>query len=239
MKKYTLVSNDKKIKFKVPQGFDEINYLQWKKALPYLLEIDKVQNNLDNGEFETANKVVVDSICHIIASLSQGVKCEELMQCDYVKIVNLFTLDFMFLQTKSEKRVFDVNGKTVVIPDFTKRSAGSFMDAMDLLKQADENDADVGVTLLSVYLQDAEYSQDIEKINQTKEWLIKNGRMDLFRSMSFFLLTFMSNSEIPIKRHLKIQTRLEQLTSTLKISDIMHFLRVLQKLGFYQITKRK
>lgn len=239
MKLYTLVSDSKKIKFKTPQGFNEISYTQWKKALPYLSEIDKVQNNLDSGEFEMANKVVVDSICHIIASLSHGVKYEELIKCDYIKVVNLFTLDFMFLQTKSENRIFNVGGKTITIPDFHKRSAGSFMDAMDLLKQADENDADVGVTLLSVYLQDAEYSQDIEKINQTKEWLIKNGRMDLFRSMSFFLLTFMSNSEIPIKRHSKIQTRLEQLTSTLKISDIMHFLRVLRKLGFYQITKRK
>ena len=231
MNNYTLRLDDKEVyKFKTPTGRHEVTYAQWNSVFEYL----KAKDKLEDADEVTTIRVGLESMCRIIAGLSQGVTYEDLLKVDAQKITIIYISDFSWLSDELPKTKFTVNGKKIVVPNFSKGTAGDYMDAMDLLNQIKDNsnDAEVGLLIAAIYTRDGEYIQDIEAIEKRKEWLRDHARMDLFFSVGFFLLSFLMKIRNDIPLHTELLRELEKLTSTCNDLDIMRYLHQLQKVEY-------
>ena len=111
------------------------------------------------------------------------------------------------------------------------------MDVMSLLAMHEEyNDAEKGLLIAAVYMRNGEYYQDLEEINQRIEFLKKYGRMDLFYSAAFFLLSSLRSYKIDTQRHSAVVEEMVKLTSTLVSWATILYSQVSQKLEYFRIT---
>ena len=233
MRSYTLTAGEKEIKtLKTPQGRHEVSYYQWQKAYEYLLLSQEAKQDFDDGKYEEATKKSIESISRVIAALSTGVTYKELLRIEWDKINNIFLLDFEWLSYEEPKKEFKIKGRKFTIPNFDNGTAGDYMDVMDLLKATKEsgNDIDMGLTIAAVYLkEDKEYNQDIDAINERKEFFKKYAKIDLFYSVAFFLTSSLNKLKIDIRQHSEVLEELERLTSSLNGWASILYLQASQK----------
>jgi len=234
MKKYTLTNNGKEILvLKVPEGRHEVSYDQWCEAYKYLDLAQESKKDFDDGNIFEATQKSIESISRLVSSLSTGVTYEQLIKVPYSKINNIFILDFGWLSSEMPKKSFKVKGKTFKIPNFSEKSAGDFMDVMDLIKQINDlkNDADLGLTIAAIYFREGDYKQDVEAINERKEHLKKYAAMDVLFSAGFFFSNSLMSLEKSMLQHLELEVmeELEKLTSSLSGWGTILYLQALQK----------
>lgn len=232
MKVYTLKTDKEIIKFKVPIGMKDITYKQWDDTYKYMELAYQAEADFDKGDYDESLKKSVESICRTIAGLSEGITYEQLLNANMDKVMNLFKIDFDFLQREPIKKKFKIKGREIKLYDFNKRSAGDFMDAATLLQMAKEHDADIGLMIAAVYMDSKEYKQDEQQIKDNIAFLKEHGRMDLFRSASFFLLNFIRNLSELTQQHLGAVAEMERRTSILNVWAITLYSQALQKLKY-------
>jgi hypothetical protein len=233
MRNYKLTAGDKEIKtLKTPQGRHEVSYYQWAKAYEYILLSQEAKQDFEDGKFEEATKKSIESITRVIAALGTGATYKDLLRIEWDKINNIFLLDFEWLSNEEPKREFKIKGRKFTIPNFDNSTAGDYMDVMDILRAAKDNsnDIDMGLTIASVYLKDdKEYKQDVDAINERKEFLKKYAKIDLFYSVAFFLTNSLVNLKIDIQQHSQIVMELAKLTSSLNGWASILYLQACQK----------
>lgn len=219
MNTYAVKVNGEETKeFRVPTGRHEVTYEQWKEAYTYFVMAEDARQDMEDGDVEGATKSAIESICRTIEALSDGITYEELMQVNWAKLENLFLIAFGWIQDEEPKTKFKINGKKFSIPDFMRGTAGDFMDVMSLLSSMkDIDESNKGIVVAAVYMREGEYYQDLQEIEQRIEFLKKYGRMDLFYSISFFLLSSLRIFSLDTPQHSPLVEELESLISLSRI----------------------
>jgi len=219
MNTYAVKVNGEETKeFRVPTGRHEVNYDQWKEAYTYFVMAEDARSSMEDGDVEGATKSAIESICRTIEALSDGITYEELIQVNWSKLENLFLIAFGWIQDEEPKTKFKINGKKFSIPDFMRGTAGDFMDVMSLLSSMkDIDESNKGIVVAAVYMREGEYYQDLQEIEERIEFLKKYGRMDLFYSISFFLLSSLRSFSLDTPQHLPLVEELESLISLSRI----------------------
>ena len=234
MKKYNLTENGKKkYTLLVPEGRHEVSYDQWKDAYQYLEMAHEAKADFENNLYAEATKKSITSIINLIAALCEGVTFEQLKKISFDKLKNIFIFEFGWLSKEQPKKKFKINGRVFEIPDFSKKTAGDFMDVMDLIAQVNDkkDDAELGLVIAAIYMREGEYEQDIDKINERKEFLKRYAKMDVLFGAGFFFSNSLLNLEKSMLLHLAGQAvkELERLTSCLSGWAIILYLQALQK----------
>jgi hypothetical protein len=237
MKVYTIRANEKFSKYvSLPTGRHEVTIEQWAKAYEYIELAEKANNLLNEGKFEESQKLAVESMCGTMSALSEGLEMDDLLRMDVDKANNLFLTQFDWLQNEKPKQKFKINGKNFEMPNFGERTCGDFVDTMSLLSVYEQyKDADKGIVVAAIYMREGEYYQDLQEIEERIEFLKKYGRMDLFYSCSFFLLSSMMNHKINTERHSILKAELEKLMSTLSAWVSTLYLQTLQNQTYFRI----
>jgi len=219
MNTYAVKVNGEETKeFRVPTGRHEVTYEQWKEAYTYFVMAEDARSSMEDGDVEGATKSAIESICRTIEALSDGITYDELMQVNWSKLETLFLIAFGWIQDEEPKTKFKINGKKFSIPDFMRGTAGDFMDVMSLLSSMkDIDESNKGIVVAAVYMREGEYYQDLQEIEQRIEFLKKYGRMDLFYSISFFLLSSLRSFSLDTPQHLPLVEELESLISLWRI----------------------
>jgi len=219
MNTYAVKVNGEETKeFRVPTGRHEVTYEQWKEAYTYFVMAEDARSSMEDGDVEGATKSAIESICRTIEALSDGITYDELMQVNWSKLENLFLIAFGWIQDEEPKTKFKINGKKFSIPDFMRGTAGDFMDVMSLLSSMkDIDESNKGIVVAAVYMREGEYYQDLQEIEERIEFLKKYGRMDLFYSISFFLLSSLRSFSLDTPQHLPLVEELESLISLWRI----------------------
>tara|TARA_R110002020_G_scaffold477_2_gene2420 strand:+ start:1110 stop:1769 length:660 start_codon:yes stop_codon:yes gene_type:complete len=219
MNTYAVKVNGEETKeFRVPTGRHEVTYEQWKEAYTYFVMAEDARRDMEDGDVEGATKSAIESICRTIEALSDGITYDELMQVNWSKLENLFLIAFGWIQEEEPKTKFKINGKKFSIPDFMRGTAGDFMDVMSLLSSMkDIDESNKGIVVAAVYMREGEYYQDLQEIEQRIEFLKKYGRMDLFYSISFFLLSSLRSFSLDTPQHSPLVEELESLISLSRI----------------------
>jgi len=219
MNTYAVKVNGEETKeFRVPTGRHEVTYEQWKEAYTYFVMAEDARSSMEDGDVEGATKSAIESICRTIEALSDGITYEELIQVNWSKLENLFLIAFGWIQDEEPKTKFKINGKKFSIPDFMRGTAGDFMDVMSLLSSMkDIDESNKGIVVAAVYMREGEYYQDLQEIEERIEFLKKYGRMDLFYSISFFLLSSLRSFSLDTPQHLPLVEELESLISLSRI----------------------
>lgn len=219
MNTYAVKVNGEETKeFRVPTGRHEVTYEQWKEAYTYFVMAEDARSSMEDGDVEGATKSAIESICRTIEALSDGITYDELMQVNWSKLENLFLIAFGWIQDEEPKTKFKINGKKFSIPDFMRGTAGDFMDVMSLLSSMkDIDESNKGIVVAAVYMREGEYYQDLQEIEERIEFLKKYGRMDLFYSISFFLLSSLRSFSLDTPQHLPLVEELESLISLSRI----------------------
>ena len=219
MNTYAVKVNGEETKeFRVPTGRHEVTYEQWKEAYTYFVMAEDARSSMEDGDVEGATKSAIESICKTIEALSDGITYDELMQVNWSKLENLFLIAFGWIQEEEPKTKFKINGKKFSIPDFMRGTAGDFMDVMSLLSSMkDIDESNKGIVVAAVYMREGEYYQDLQEIEERIEFLKKYGRMDLFYSISFFLLSSLRSFSLDTPQHLPLVEELESLISLSRI----------------------
>jgi len=238
MNEYRITANGKEKKIvKLPTGRHEVTLEQWNNAYKYVELAVEANRLFEEGKLEKSQAKIIESMCGTIAALGVGITFDELMSVDYNKINNLFLIQFGWLSEEKPKKEFKIKGKKFTVPKFEQGTCGDFMDVMSLLAMHEEyNDAEKGLLIAAVYMRNGEYYQDLEEINQRIEFLKKYGRMDLFYSCAFFLLSSLSSYKIDTQRHLAVVEEMEKLTSTLVSWATILYSQVSQKLESFRTT---
>lgn len=218
MNTYAVKVNGEETKeFRVPTGRHEVTYEKWNQAYEYFVMAEEASRDMEDGDIEDATKRGIESICRTIESLSDGITYDELMQVNWAKLQNIFVIAFGWIQDEKPKTKFKINGRKFSIPDFMKGTAGDFMDVMSLLSSMkDIEESNKGIVVAAVYMREGEYYQDLQEIEERIEFLKKYGRMDLFYSISFFLLSSLRIFNLDTQRHSRLVGELESLTSLLR-----------------------
>ena len=219
MNTYAVKVNGEETKeFRVPTGRHEVTYEQWKEAYTYFVMAEDARSSMEDGDVEGATKSAIESICRTIEALSDGITYDELIQVNWAKLENLFLIAFGWIQDEEPKTKFKINGKKFSIPDFMRGTAGDFMDVMSLLSSMkDIDESNKGIVVAAVYMREGEYYQDLQEIEERIEFLKKYGRMDLFYSISFFLLSSLRSFSLDTPQHLPLVEELESLISLSRI----------------------
>ena len=238
MNEYRITANGKGKKIvKLPTGRHEVTLEQWNNAYKYVELAVEANRLFEEGKLEESQAKVIESMCGTIAALGEGITYDELLNVEFNKINNLFLIQFGWLSEEKPKRNFNIKGKKFSVPKFEQGTCGDFMDVMSLLAMHEEyNDAEKGLLIAAVYMRNGEYYQDLEEINQRIEFLKKYGRMDLFYSCAFFLLSSLSSYKIDTQRHSAVVEELEKLTSTLVSWATILFSQVSQRLESFRTT---
>ena len=236
MNTFTITANGKSKKdVKIPSGRYDVNIEQWNKAQEHLNTALKANNLFEEGKLEESQKLAVESMCGTMSELSIGLEMDDLLHMDMDKVNNLFMIQFAWLQNETPKRKFKIKGKKFEIPNFGERSCGDFVDTMSLLSiYEDYQDADKGIIIAAIYMREGEYYQDLQEIEERIEFLKKYGRMDLFYSCAFFLLSSMRNHKINMQPHLQLKAEMEKLTSTLNAWASTLYLQTLQNQTYFR-----
>jgi hypothetical protein len=237
MKVYTIRANEKFSKYvSLPTGRHEVTIEQWAKAYEYIELAEKANNLLNEGKFEESQKLAVESMCGTMSALSEGLEMDDLLRMDVDKANNLFLTQFDWLQNEKPKQKFKINGKNFEMPNFGERTCGDFVDTMSLLSVYEQyKDADKGIVVAAIYMREGEYYQDLQEIEERIEFLKKYGRMDLFYSCAFFLLSSMRNHKINTEQHSILKAELEKLMSTLSAWVSTLYLQTLQNQTYFRI----
>ncbi len=219
MNTYAVKINGEETKeFKIPTGRHEVTYEQWKEAYTYFVMAEDARASMEDGDVEGATRSAIESICKTIEALSEGITYEELIQVNWSKLENLFLIAFGWIQEEEPKTKFKINGKKFSIPDFMRGTAGDFMDVMSLLSSMkDIDESNKGIVVAAVYMREGEYYQDLQEIEERIEFLKKYGRMDLFYSISFFLLSSLRSFSLDTPQHSQLVEELESLISLSRI----------------------
>ena len=237
MKKYNLTENgESKLTLLVPEGRHEVSYDQWKDAYQYIEMAQEAKDDFDNNLLIDATKKSVESITRLMSCLCSGVEFEELRNVPYDKLNNIFILEFGWLSKEDPKKKFNINGRTFEMPDFSKKSAGDFMDVMDLIGQVNDkkDDAELGLIIAAIYLREGDYKQDIDKINERKEFLKRYAKMDVLYSAGFFLTNSLNNldkSTLQLLAH-QVEKELVRITSSLHAWATILYLQASQKVEY-------
>jgi len=236
MNTFTITANGKSKKdVKLPSGRYDVNIEQWSKAQEHLNTALRANDLLEEGKLEESQKLAVESMCGTMSALSIGLEMDDLLRMDMDKVNNLFMLQFAWLQNETPKRKFKIKGKKFEIPNFGERSCGDFVDTMSLLSiYEDYQDADKGIIIAAIYMREGEYYQDLQEIEERIEFLKKYGRMDLFYSCAFFLLSSTRNHKINMQPHLQLKAEMEKLTSTLNAWVSTLYLQTLQNQTYFR-----
>ena len=236
MNTFTITANGKSKKdVKLPSGRYDVNIEQWSKAQEHLNTALKANDLLEEGKLEESQKLAVESMCGTMSALSIGLEMDDLMRMDMDKVNNLFMMQFAWLQNETPKRKFKIKGKKFEIPNFGERSCGDFVDTMSLLSiYEDYQDADKGIVIAAIYMREGEYYQDLQEIEERIEFLKKYGRMDLFYSCAFFLLSSTRSHKINMQPHLQLKAEMEKLTSTLNAWASTLYLQTLQNQTYFR-----
>jgi hypothetical protein len=237
MNTFTITANGlSKKDVKLPSGRHDVTIAQWVKAHEYLEIAIKANDLLNEGKFEESQKLAVESMCGTMSALSEGLDMDDLLRMEMDKVNNLFMMQFSWLQNETPKRKFKIKGKKFEIPNFGERTCGDFVDTMSLLSVYEQyKDADKGIVVAAIYMREGEYYQDLQEIEERIEFLKKYGRMDLFYSCSFFLLSSMRNHKINTEQHSILKAELEKLTSTLSAWVSTLYLQTLQNQTYFRI----
>ena len=217
MRKYNLTENgESKLTLLVPEGRHEVSYDQWKDAYQYIEMAKESKEAFDNEQFVEATKKSIESLTRLMTALCEGVTYEQLRNVPYNKLNNIFIIEFGWLSKEKPKKKFKINGRAFEIPDFSKKTAGDFMDVMDLITQINDkkDDAELGLIIAAIYLREGEYEQDIDKINERKEFLKRYAKMDVLYSAGFFFSSSLQNLDKSIPQHLASQVEKELLRIT-------------------------
>jgi len=236
MNTFTITANGKSKKdVKIPSGRYDVNIEQWSKAQEHLNTALKANDLFEESKLEESQKLAVESMCGTMSALSIGLEMDDLMRMDMDKVNNLFMMQFAWLQNETPKRKFKIKGKKFEIPNFGERSCGNFVDTMSLLSiYEDYQDADKGVLIAAIYMREGEYYQDLQEIEERIEFLKKYGRMDLFYSCAFFLLSSTRNHKINMQPHSQLKVEMEKLTSTLNAWVSTLYLQTLQNQTYFR-----
>lgn len=236
MKTYNIKTNGSKTKeARLPDGRHEVTLEQWNKAYEYLDMAIKANDLLEEEKNEESQLLAIESMCGTMASLSRNLNKYDLMHMNKDKVNNLFLIQFAWLSNERHKREFNVNGKKFLIPNFAKGTCGDFMDAVSLLSSYGEHeDSEKGLVVAAIYMRQGEYYQDIEEINERMEFLKKYGRMDLFSSAAFFLLSSLRNHKIDMRQHSNLKKEMEKLTSTLNAWATILYSQASQNRAFFR-----
>jgi hypothetical protein len=231
MKNFEFIAGIEKVKFKVPEGRHEVSYDKWMNAYPYIKLAEEAQQALDLGDNLTATQKSIESMTHVICELSEGIRYDQLIKIKMDKINNLFLTAFNWLGNERPKKEFNINGKKFIIPEFINASAGDFMDCTALIQVLNENVAEEekGLIIGAVYMRDGQYIQDLQSINERKEFLKKYAKMDFFFSCSFFLLNSLQVLGIHSSLHLTHREELQKLISSLNEWATILYLQASQK----------
>ena len=203
------------VKFKLPEGRHEVTYDQWSEAIKQIKEIDEAQNLYESGDYSQSNSKVIRAMSKMIVALSDGnVKEDDLLNCEWDKVNNIFATCFSWIHNEPPKKEFIVNGKTLVIPNFNNTTGLQLMDATAYLQQIDEaEDHEKGLVIATIYTSE-KYTQDLVEYEKRKEWLKKYAKLDLFYSCAFFLRNTMKKLPLYIPQPLVVQ-EVEKLTKRL------------------------
>ncbi len=225
-------------KFSCPQGRHEVTYEQWSKAYEGIQKVEEAKQSYEEGDDIKATQLIVEHVCHIVSSLSVGVSKDDLLKANFEQVNNLFLVYFSWIWDEEPKRKLKIKGKEFDIPDFGKRSGLELMDCMQLLQQMDsDNDAEKGLVIASIYAEE-KYKQDFEGLEQKKQWLKDNAKLDLFYSCAFFLRSgtkTLGKSILPPS----IEQEVAKLTSTLNDWVCTLYLQVLQKREYSVVQWKK
>lgn len=177
-------------KFQLPEGRHEITYSQWTKCYEQLPLIEKANDLMNGGKVEEAEKLAIEYSAKIISYLSE---CEyqDLLSVHPNQLANLFNIFLSWLQDTTEPpKRFKVRNRYFEVPHFNKATAGEYMDVMSLLGQIKSDDnIERGLVIASIYCREKDkgYAQDLEEIEERKEFFKKYAKIDLFHSCAFFL----------------------------------------------------
>ena len=237
MNNFTLTTPQGNKKIKIPQGRHEVSYSQWMEAYKYIMLGEEAQQDLDNNEHAKASRKAIESMARIVSALSNA-EYKDVINLTPDKLNNLFLLYFDWLNKELPKKEHKIKNRIFVIPDFTKGSAGDFMDSMDLLGMVEDskNDIELGLTIASVYLKEkkdkGEYKQDLEEIEKTKQFIKDNAKMDVLYSCAFFFLNFSKDLKPLIQQPLEVREELEKLISNLNGWVTILYSQVSQKVDY-------
>jgi hypothetical protein len=233
----TLDKGTHKVKWTAPQGRHEVTYEKWKEAYPHIKLAEEAAQLLEDGENEKATMKAIESICRTIASLSDGITYEDLMKCKWDYVSNLFMTCFDWLSKEKAKTNFIIDGVKLDVPDYSKATAGQFMDVMALMEQVKEDsDIDKGLIIAAVYCRQTPYVDDEIDLNKRKEWLKQHAKADLFYSCAFFLRNFFQNCPI-YSLHYSVAEVVERDSSCLVAWATSVYLQASRRAGFLSIRK--
>lgn len=218
-------------KFALPEGRHEISYGQWTNCFEQLPLIQQAQDLSDAGKMEEAEKLAIEYSAKIISYLSDA-DYEDVLKVHPNQLANLFNIFLTWMQdTTDPKQRFKIRNRYFEVPVFGKATAGEYMDVMSLLGQIKrDDDIDRGLVIASIYCREKDkgYTQNLEEIEERKQFFKQYAKVDLFYSCAFFL----RNSLRMLKKYTLQpldKKEVEKLTSTLSVWDTIHCLLLLQK----------
>ena len=234
MRKYKITEQGiGKLTLNVPEGRHEVTYDQWKDGYEYIKLAQSAKDDFDEGLYLEATKKSVESITHLMAHLCTGATYEQLKLVPYEKLNEIFILEFSWLSKEQPKKEFKIKERTFTMPEFLNKTAGDFMDVMDLIGQLNDkqDDAELGLTIAAIYMREGDYKQDLDKINERKDFLRKYAKMDVLYSAGFFLTNSLNNldkSTLQLLAH-QVEKELVRITSSLHAWATILYLQASQK----------
>jgi hypothetical protein len=213
--------------FYLPEGRHEVTLEQWNKCFAHMPLIVEAKDKALSGDELGAEVQAVEYSARIISILS-GAKYEDILNINTKQLSNLFEIFLAwFNDTRPPKTNFTIKGRLFSVPDFSKQTAGEFMDCMSLLTQINsDNEIEKGLVIASIYCREnGAYVQDLEAIKERQEFFKKYARMDFYYSCSFFLQSSLRIYGRYTMQPLTVREALERVTSTLNVLDISLCLR--------------